>query len=114
MIGFCFGGTAAWVAACRCEGLTAAACFYGGQIATYATETPRCPVILHFGKTDDLIPPHEVDAIRELHPDLPIHLYDAGHAFVAPSGYHADAARLALLRTRAFFHKASGAREAGA
>jgi carboxymethylenebutenolidase len=114
MIGFCFGGTAAWVAACRCEGLTATACFYGGHIATYASETPRCPTILHFGKADELIPAHDVEAIRALHPDLPIHLYDAGHAFVAPSGYHADSARLALLRTRAFFHQASGAREAGA
>lgn len=114
LMGFCFGGTAAWVAACRCEGVTAAACFYGGHIINYAAETPRCPAILHFGKTDELIPPHDVDQIRELHPDLPIHEYEAGHAFVAPNGYHEDSARLALLRTRAFFHKASGAKEAGA
>jgi len=114
MLGFCFGGTAAWVAACRCEGLTATACFYGGHIATYASETPRCPTLLHFGKTDELIPRHDVDQIRDLHPDLPIHTYEAGHAFVAPSGYHKDSATLALLRTRAFFHKASGVKEAGA
>ncbi len=114
VIGFCFGGAAAWVAACRCTGITAAACFYGGHIITYVSETPRCPTILHFGKTDELIPSHDVDLIREQHPDLPVHEYDAGHAFVAPSGYHADSARLALLRTRAFFHRASGAKEAGA
>jgi carboxymethylenebutenolidase len=114
LMGFCFGGTATWVAACRCEGVAAAACFYGGQITTYASETPRCPTILHFGKADELIPQHDVEAIAELHPDLPIHLYDAGHAFVAPSEYHADSARLAMLRTRALFHKASGAKEAGA
>ncbi len=114
LIGFCFGGTAAWVAACRCVGVTAAACFYGGHIANYASETPRCPTILHFGKADALIPHHDVDQIRLLHPDMAIHEYDAGHAFVAPSGYHADSARLALLRTRAFFHRASGAKGAGA
>ncbi len=114
LMGFCFGGTAAWVAACRCEGVTATACFYGGHIINYAAETPRCPTILHFGKKDELIPPHDVDQIRELHPDLPVHEYDAGHAFVAPSGYHEDSARLAMLRTRAVFHKASGAKEAGA
>ena len=116
-MGFCFGGTAAWVAACRCEGITATASFYGGHIATYAAETPRCPVILHFGKTDELIPQHDVDGIRELHPDLPIHLYEAGHAFVAEAwagGPHRDSAELALLRTRAFFHRASGTKEAGA
>jgi carboxymethylenebutenolidase len=55
-----------------------------------------------------------VEHIAELYPDLPIYLYEAGHAFVAPSGYHADSARLAMLRTRALFHKASGAKEAGA
>ena len=114
LMGFCFGGTAAWVAACRCEGVTAAACFYGGHIATYASETPRCPTNLHFGKQDELIPGHDVEQIRELHPDLPVHEYEAGHAFVAPSGYHADSARLAMLRTRAFFHRASGTKEAGA
>lgn len=114
LMGFCFGGSAGWVAACRCEGVTAAACFYGGHIVTYASETPRCPTILHFGKTDELIPPHDVDAIRELHPELPIYLYDAGHAFVAPNAYHEDSARLAMLRTRAFFHRASGTKEAGA
>ncbi len=114
LMGFCFGGTAAWVAACRCEGVTATACFYGGHIINYAAETPRCPTMLHFGKHDELIPPHDVDVLRELHPEMAIHAYDAGHAFVAPNGFHADSARLAMLRTRAFFHKASGAKEAGA
>ena len=30
-------------------------------------------------------------------------MYDAGHAFVAPNGYHADSARLSSLRTLAHF-----------
>jgi carboxymethylenebutenolidase len=114
VMGFCFGGTATWLAACRCEGIAVAACFYGGQIAQYSDETPRCPTILHFGKTDELIPTADVDAIRERHPDVPIHEYGAGHAFVAPSGYHKDSADLALLRTRALFHRAAGKGEHGA
>ncbi len=114
LMGFCFGGTAAWVAACRGHGLSAASIFYGGQISLYRDETPHCPTILHFGRQDELIPPEEVAAIEALHPDLPIWLYDAGHAFVAPSGYHADSASLAMLRTRQLFHRASGAKEAGA
>jgi len=114
LMGFCFGGTVAWVSSARCLGVTAVACFYGGGIAENVDETPACPVILHFGKGDELIPPADVETVRERHPDRPIYLYDAGHAFVAPSGYHADAARLALLRTRAFFHQASGTKEAGA
>ena len=30
-------------------------------------------------------------------------MYEAGHAFVAPSGHHADSARLSSLRTLAHF-----------
>ena len=114
LLGFCFGGTAAWVAACRGTGVSAVACFYGGHIVDYVSEQPRCPTILHFGRCDELISPHDVELVRSKHPDLPVHEYDAGHAFVAPSGYRADAARLALLRTRALFHRAAGTKEAGA
>ena len=113
-MGFCFGGNAAWLAACRCTGLSAAACFYGGQIAQFRQETPRCPTMLHFGRHDPLIPPTDVEAITALHPELPAHVYDAGHAFVAPNGFHADSARLAMLRTKAFFTRAAGDRDAGA
>ena len=110
LLGFCFGGTAAWLAACRCEGLAAVACYYGGNIVQYADETPRCPTLLHFGRHDELIPLADVEAIVARHPDLPVHLYEAGHAFVAPSGYHADSARLAGLRTLQLFSRNAGVR----
>lgn len=109
-MGFCYGGTTAWLAACRCEGLSAVSAFYGGDIAAYKDETPKAPTILHFGKTDPMIPLADVEAIRAAHPDLPIYLYEAGHAFVAPSGHHADSAHLALLRTLQLFHRSGGAR----
>ncbi|MGZ6015579.1 MAG: dienelactone hydrolase family protein [Phenylobacterium sp.] len=109
-MGFCFGGTVAWLAAARCSGLTAVSSFYGGQIADYLAETPRVPTILHLGKSDELIPPERVEAIRQAHPDLPVHVYDAGHAFVAPNGFHEDSARLSKLRTLAHFSRNSGVR----
>jgi carboxymethylenebutenolidase len=112
-IGFCFGGTAAWLAAARCHGLAAASCFYGGGIAAHADETPRCPTILHFGRQDALIPLSDVERIEAAHPDLPVWLYDAGHAFMAPSDYQPDAARLAHLRTLQLFHRAAGKAEMG-
>ena len=62
------------------------------------------------GKTDELIPPADVEAIRAAYPDLPIYMYDAGHAFVAPNGFHEDSARLSKLRTLAFFSRNSGMR----
>jgi len=109
-MGFCFGGTTAWLAAARCTGLTAVSCFYGGDIAGYVDEQPKVPTILHFGRTDELIPIGDVEAITAAHPDLPVWLYDAGHAFVAPSGYHADSASLAMLRTLQLFQRAGGSR----
>jgi carboxymethylenebutenolidase len=113
LIGFCFGGTTAWLAACRCEGLAAVSCFYGGQIHDFRTETPRCPTILHFGKTDELIPPERVEAISEAHPEIPAFLYDAGHGFVAPTAaHHADSARLSRLRTLQLFARQVGRGEA--
>jgi carboxymethylenebutenolidase len=109
-MGFCFGGTTAWLAAARCSGLAAVASFYGGQIVHYLRETPRAPTILHLGKHDELIPPADAEAIREAHPDLQVFMYDAGHAFVAPNGYHEDSARLSKLRTLAHFSRNSGVR----
>lgn len=103
LLGFCFGGTTAWLAAARCSGLTAVASYYGGQITDYLDQTPKVPTILHLGKTDELIPPADVEAIRAAHPELPVYVYDAGHAFVAPNGFHADSARLSRLRTLALF-----------
>ena len=109
-MGFCYGGTTAWLAAARCSGLAAVSSFYGGQIVDFLGETPQAPTILHLGKTDELIPPADVEAIREAHPDLPVYLYEAGHAFVAPNGFHEDSARLSKLRTLALFSRNSGVR----
>ncbi len=109
-MGFCFGGTTAWLASSRCTDLTAVSCFYGGDIAGYADEQPKVPTILHFGRTDPMIPMGDVETVQAAHPDLPVWLYDAGHAFVAPNGRHEDSARLAMLRTLQLFQRAGGSR----
>lgn len=110
--GFCWGGAATWLAACRCEGLSAASSFYGRRISEMVDETPKVPTILHFGKTDASIPMERVEEIREKHPDLPIYLYDAGHGFVSDrrQDYSADNARLARLRTLQLFANNGGGR----
>jgi len=110
--GYCWGGTAAWLAACRCDGVASASAFYGRRISELKDETPRCPTILHFGKTDTSIPPDRIEDIRERHPDLPIYVYEAGHGFFSDrrADYHADSAQLARLRTLQLFHRTSGIR----
>lgn len=112
VVGYCWGGTAAWVAACRCDGLAAASAYYGRRIPELIDETPRCPIILHFGKSDPTIPIETVEAIRQRHPDIPVYLYDAGHGFNSDRrrDYHEDSARLARLRTLQLFQRAGGSR----
>ena len=44
IVGFCMGGTIAFLAATRLTGLTAAVGYYGGAIAKFADEKPKCPV----------------------------------------------------------------------
>lgn len=112
--GFCWGGAATWLAACRCKGLSAASAFYGRRISELKDEIPKVPIILHFGKTDASIPPERIDEIASAHTDIPIHLYDAGHGFASDrrADYDADCARLARLRTLALFANNGAGRSA--
>ena len=114
--GFCWGGAAAWLAACRCTGLSAASAFYGRRISELKDETPQIPIILHFGKTDASIPIERIAEIEAAHPDLPIHVYPAGHGFFSDrrTDYDADSARLSHLRTLALFSRSGGGRGEGA
>ncbi len=77
VVGYCWGGSLAWNAATRLEGVSAAVGFYGGMIPDMADERPRHPVMLHFGESDQSIPMAGVDKIRAAHPDIPIHTYPA-------------------------------------
>lgn len=110
-MGFCFGGSTMWAAAAVCDGLQAAVCFYGGDIVNHVDLTPKVPTLLHFGKIDESIPPADVGIIAAAHPDLPLYLYEAGHAFVAPgANHHEDSARLAMLRTLKHFQRSGGSK----
>jgi carboxymethylenebutenolidase len=105
VVGYCFGGTVAWLAATRIPGVAAASSFYGGGVADAAGEQPRCPVIFHFGETDASIPKEHWDRIETHHPNIPMHIYPAGHGFSCDErgSYHEASARLARQRTIDFF-----------
>jgi carboxymethylenebutenolidase len=105
VVGYCFGGTMAWLAATRIDGVAAAVGYYGGGIADAANERPRCPVMLHFGETDASIPPEHHKKVAAAHPNIPIHIYPAGHGFSCDErgSYHEPSARTARERTLEFF-----------
>jgi carboxymethylenebutenolidase len=106
VIGYCYGGLMAWLSATR---LTpdAVVGYYAGGIGNFAKETPRAPVMLHFGKQDTHIPREQVEAVHAAHPEVEIYWYDAGHGFnaVPRSSYNPEAARLARERSLAFLRK---------
>src|SRR5437870_216180 len=110
VVGYCLGGTLAWLAATRIDGVACAVGYYGGGIADTASETPRCPVLLHFGETDQSIPTEHHTKIRAAHPTLPMHLYPAGHGFNCDerASYHEPSAILARSRTLDFVRRHLG------
>ncbi len=80
VVGYCWGGSLAWLAACRLK-VDCSVGYYGGKIKDYLDETPRCPVMLQFGDADKSIPLEDVDTIRAAHGDVPVHVYPGGHGF---------------------------------
>jgi carboxymethylenebutenolidase len=104
IVGFCLGGSIAYLAAARIPGLSAAVGYYGGQIIRFADEQEKCPMQLHFGEKDTHIPQTDVGTIRQKHPKAEIYTYPADHAFAnddRPS-YDEASAKLAWERTLKF------------
>jgi carboxymethylenebutenolidase len=106
VVGYCYGGTLAWLSATRLSP-GAAVGYYGGHIARFAEEKPRVPVMLHFGKQDAHIPETDVAKVKAAHPEVEIYWYDTGHAFNndTRANYNEKASKEALTRTLAFFNR---------
>ena len=107
VIGYCWGGGAAWLAANELE-LDAAVAYYGGQITMFLDRAPNCSMLLHFGETDHAIPPEDVKQIHEAYPEIPLYVYeDAGHGFNCDvrDSYNPQASAQALARTKAFLQE---------
>ena len=99
----------AWLAACRCTGLTSAVGFYGRLIMDMEDETPSVPTMLHFGDKDASIPIDWVRSFKDKRRDITVHIYDADHGFNSDrrEHYSQEAADLALTRTLDWFANAS-------
>jgi len=130
-VGYCWGGTVAFLAALRL-GLPAVS-YYGARNAKFLDETPRAGyrqtthadpstdaspaqaapwrgqiLQFHFGERDGSIPAEVVAQHRARLPAAEVYTYPAGHAFnrdVDPKVYDAASANLALTRTLGFFDR---------
>ena len=98
--GFCYGGSIAYLAACRLSGIVAASAYYGSLLPAFKESGPRCPVIAHFGRNDAHIPMDGVEAFRAARHDVTVCVYDAGHGFARERSDDHDAASDALAFNR--------------
>lgn len=102
-VGYCWGGSIALLSALRLA--LPSVSYYGARNVKYLDETPKAPVLFHFGAQDKSIPPEAVQAHREKLPQMATYVYPADHAFNRSVGhaYDPDSANLALRRTLDFF-----------
>lgn len=109
IIGYCWGGTMAYLAAARLK-VDAAIAYYGGGIDNYLGEKPRVPVMFHYGEEDTHIPLTVVDKVKAANPQGIYHLYPAGHGFNCThrASYEPTSAGLAFDRSLEFLHKNVG------
>jgi carboxymethylenebutenolidase len=108
-IGYCWGGTQAYLAACTLP-VAAAVAYYGSGIAANLDRKPQHPVMYHFGERDKSIPPEAIEKIRTANPAGIFHLYPADHGFNCDhrAMYDADSAALARRRTLQFLAEQLG------
>jgi carboxymethylenebutenolidase len=110
IVGYCMGGSVAFLAACNLDGLSCAIGYYGGAIARNADKKPKVPTLLNFGDQDHSIPLSDVAIVKEKRPDVEVHVYPAGHGFSCDErgSYNEAAHKEALGRTLAWLTKYMG------
>ena len=110
VVGYCWGGSLAYLAATRLHGVAAIVGYYGGMIAEHAGEKPEVPAMLHFGDQDQGIPMIDVKKIMAARREVEIFTYPAGHGFSCDerASFHEPSHKQALERTLAFFRQHLG------
>jgi len=113
VVGFCLGGTMAYLAAARTDA-DAAVGYYGTRIQLFLEDGPKIgkPLILHFGERDHTTPPEllrNILAAVEGNAHVEVHVHpDVGHAFAnhhRADTYDEATTQRADARTFAFFRE---------
>ena len=110
VVGYCWGGTVAHVAASELD-LDAAVSYYGGGVAKMLDKKPQCPIMYHFGDQDASIALPDIEKIKKAVPNSPLHVYaGAGHGFNCDErgSYSAKDAKVAFERSVEFLNEELG------
>ena len=113
ILGFCLGGGIAYIVAALSDPVTCVS-YYGSAIpdALGLAGQVRCPILFHFGGSDDRIPVDKQEAVRNAfahHPGTEFHVHEgAGHAFDNHNSavmHHERASREAWAETADFLKR---------
>lgn len=105
IVGYCWGGTVAYMAASSLP-FACAVSYYGGGIGRLLERMkPRVPVQYHFGAKDAYIPMDMIERIKQVDRDGIFYVYEgADHGFSCDdrASFHPQASALAEQRTLEF------------
>ena len=101
MVGFCLGGTLAYLSATRLNP-DAAAIYYGTQVHEHLDEAGKigCPTVVHIAEQDPWVAVEHNRQIQETltgKPGVDVHTYDTGHGFANSGNAHNYAPEAAAL-----------------
>ena len=107
VIGYCWGGSLSWRIGCEASNVSAAVCYYGGDIPKLRDLKPKCNVLTHFGELDKGIPINEVKIFEEIRAEVLTYIYPADHGFNCDhrSQFNKRCSEIALDRTLKFLEK---------
>lgn len=113
LVGYCLGGSLAWLSAALVSGLAASVGYYGGTIAANLDKRPKIPVMLHFGDDDQGIPVSDVEKVKASVDQKQVQVFryaGAPHAFnrAGTESYRDASAKLARERTLGFLKEHIG------
>lgn len=108
VIGYCWGGSMSFLAACEAN-IDCAVSYYGSRIIQFSPDMkPKVPMQYHYGEIDQSFPMDAVDKVMAEQPEGEHFVYKgADHGFSCNDRpqYNAEATALALSRALKFFNE---------
>ena len=104
VVGYCWGGTFAYLAACNLN-INAAVSYYGTRVVENLQHNLYVPIQFHFGFDHQLISADDIAKIQQAHPRQKLWVYQhASHAFACEDrpSYKLESSQLVEQRTLNF------------
>ena len=107
VIGYCWGGSLSWKAACKFNNLSSSIIYYGGDVPKLKNLIPKCPTMCHFGELDQSIPIDDVKEFEKSNQNINLYTYPADHGFNCNhrNQYNKKCSDIALERSLSFLEK---------